>query len=116
MAWHEIPLDTYPDQEFSITVEVNDMNIPLIMRLRYNTEGDFWHMDVSDGVTGEMLISNIPLVTGEYPAADILRQFEHIGIGQAVVLAVTDNTAGEIPGLSDLGTDFVLLWGSDDVG
>lgn len=116
MAWNEIPLDTYPDQEFAITVEVGEENIPLIMRLRYNTEGSFWHMDISDGNTGEMLIAGVPLVTGEFPAANILRQFEYIGIGAAVVLAVTDKTASDIPGLNDLGTDFVLLWGSEDVG
>lgn len=116
MAWHEIPLDTAPDQEFRVTVGVADDNIPLVIRLRYNTEGDFWHMDVSNDSTSEMLIANVPLVTGEYPAADLLRQFQHLGLGAAVILPITDKTLGDRPGLSDLGTDFVLIWGSEDVG
>lgn len=116
MAWSVIPLDTTPDQILNISVEVENNNLALILHLRYNTEGEFWHMDVSDGNSGEMFISNMPLVTGEYPAANILRQFAHMGLGIAVVLPVTNQTAGDIPGLDDLGTDFVLIWGSDDVG
>lgn len=115
MAWHQIPLDTTPDQEFHITVEANGQNIPLILHLRYNTEGLFWKMDVSDGKTGKMLICGVPLVTGEYPAADILRPFAYLGIGSAMVLNVTEMTAGNIPGLFDLGTDFILIWGSGDI-
>ena len=115
MSWHEIPLDNTPDQEFHITVEANEKNIPLIMRLRYNTEGNFWHMDISDGNTGKMMISNVPLVTGQFPAADMMRQFQHMGIGSAIILNVTDKTAGNIPGMFDLGTDFILLWGSGDI-
>jgi len=116
MAWHEIPLDSAPDQEFRVTVGVNDENIPLVIRLRYNTEGAFWHMDITDGNTSEMLISNVPLVTGEYPAADLLRQFQYLGLGTAVILPMTDKTASDRPGRFDLGTDFVLVWGSEDVG
>ena len=51
MAWNEIPLDPTPDQEFRVTVAVGDENKPLVIRLRYNTEGEFWRMDVSDGNT-----------------------------------------------------------------
>lgn len=115
MSWHEIPLDTTPDQEFHVTVEANGQNIPLILHIRYNTEGQFWRMDVSDGRTAEMLICGVALVTGEYPAADVLHQFSHLGIGSAMVLPVTDITAGNYPGLFDLGTDFILLWGSGDI-
>lgn len=113
MAWNEIPLDTTPDQEIHITVEVNKENIPLILHLRYNTEGEFWKMDVSDGTTAKMLISNVPLLTGESPAADLLRQFQHLGIGSAMIIKVTEQTDRDIPGLTDLGTEFVLVWGDD---
>ena len=116
MAWHEIPLDPYPDQEFSVTVEVDEENVALILHLRYNTEGSFWHMDVSDGNTGEMLIAGVPLLTGQYPSADLLRQFEYIGIGSAIVLKMTETAAGDYPNEDNLGTDFLLVWGSEDDG
>ena len=116
MAYHIIPLDTTPDQQFNVTVEAGGENIPLILRLRYNTEGEFWHMDVSDGRSGEALIANVPLVTGKYPAANLLRQAAHLGLGAAVILPVSEVTRGDIPDLSNLGTDFALCWGSEDLG
>lgn len=116
MAWYEIELDTTPDQEFTVAVEVGEEVVNLIIRLRYNTEGDFWHMDISDGNTLEMLISNAPLLTGEFPSGDLLKQFEYVGIGQAAILKVTDGAKGDFPNLENLGTDYVLVWGKEDEG
>lgn len=116
MAWHDIPIDPGQDQRFGITVEVGEENIALILHLRYNTEGDFWRMDVTNAVTEEMLISNVPLLTGEYPAADILEQFEYIGIGSAIVLKMTDDAEGDFPNLKNIDTDYVLFWGKEDEG
>lgn len=116
MAWHEIPLDTYPNQEFRITVEVGEENVDLILHLQYNTEGDFWRMDISDGNTGDMLISGVPLLTGEYPSADLLQQFEYVGIGSAIVLKMTETAAGDYPDIENLGTDYILVWGTEDEG
>ena len=114
MAWHIIPLDTTPDQQFSVTIDVGGKNVPLILHLRYNTEGDIWQMDVTDAKTLRMLISNMPLVTGEYPAADLLRQHQYLGIGSALIVKNTEAAAADYPGIFDLGTDFLLLWGDLD--
>ena len=108
---YEIPLDTTPDQRFNVVVEVGGRNISLTLHLRYNTIGEMWNMDVSDGNTGKMLISRVPLLPGEGLASDNLRQFSHLGIGTAMVLAVTDNVQTDHPDITNLGTDFVLLWG-----
>lgn len=114
MSWHVIPLDTTPDQEFFVSVEAGGRNVYLLLHLRYNTEGRFWKMDVSDGTTREMLISGAPLLTGGYPSADLMKQFRHLGIGSAVVVANTDAADHDIPGLFDLGSDFLLVWGDAD--
>lgn len=108
---YEIPLDSTPDQEFSINIDVDGESIPLILRLRYNTEGNFWHVDISDGKTGQMLVASAPLVTGRRTAVNLMRQFGYLGIGNAITLKVTDGADGDIPGTSNLGTDFLLLWG-----
>lgn len=113
MAWNVIPLDNTPDQEFNVTVDVDGISIPLFLHLRFNTEGQFWHMDIADGRDHKMLVSGIPMLTGEYPAADLLQQFQHIGIGSAVIVENTDQTEDENPGMFDLGTDFLLLWGDN---
>ena len=115
MAWNVVPLETYPDQVIHVTVPAqNKQNVQLILHLRYNTEGGFWRMDISDS-QDNMLVSGAPLLTGEYPAANILQQFDYLGIGSAIILNMTEATDADIPGLSDLGTDFVLIWGDSDV-
>ncbi len=114
MAWHEIPLDTTPDQEFNVSVDVNGKNVYLRLHLRYNTEGEFWKMDVSDGRTWEMLIAGVPLLTGEYPSADLMKQFKHLGLGTALIVRNTDAVEHDIPDLTDLGSDFLLIWGDPD--
>lgn len=114
MSWHVIPLDTTPDQEFFVSVEAGGRNVYLLLHLRYNTEGRFWKMDVSDGSTREMFISGVPLVTGMSPSADLMKQFRHLGIGSAVIVPNTDATENDIPGLFDLGSDFLLVWGDRD--
>ena len=113
--WNIVPLDTYPNRIIHVTVKTQGgVNKQLILHLRYNTEGQFWRMDVSDS-KNRMLISGVPLLTGEYPAADILKQFDYLGIGSAVVCRVTDDQAADIPDLTNLGADFVLLWGYGDI-
>ena len=115
MGWNIVPLDTYPDKTIHVTVPAqNDSNAQLILHLRYNTEGEFWRMDISDS-QGNELVTGVPLLTGEYPAANILKQFDYLGIGSAVILKMTEAADADIPGLSDLGTDFVLIWGDGDL-
>jgi len=116
MAWYLIPLDAIPNQEISVTVEVGEENVALILNLRYNTEGEFWKIDISDGNTGNMLISGVPLLTGEYPSADILRQFKYVGIGSALIVRLSDGARGDFPDIDNLGTDYVLVWGKGDEG
>lgn len=115
MAYNVVPIYNSDNQIFTITVEVGGTNIGLTIDLRYNSEGDFWHMDVSDATTGAMLLAAVPLVTGEYPAADLLGQFQHLGIGSAVIMKLTDGIEADYPGLDDLESNFAFIWGSGDI-
>lgn len=115
MAWYEIPLDPEDEQQFDIVVEVDGQSVFLNLHLRYNSEGDFWHMDVALQDTDEILISNVPLLTGEYPSADILAQFQHFGLGSAMIIKASDDIENDFPSFEEIGTDFILVWGSGDV-
>src|ERR1039457_6822506 len=85
-----VPLDNSPNQNFQVTVNVNGK------------------MTISDTL-GNIVLDSIPLITGVWPAANLLRQFQYLGIGSVYIL----NASGPIPGLdypnnTDLGSDFVL--------
>lgn len=114
MAWNIVPLDTWGDQEIYVTVDVSGENIPLRLRVRYNTESECWIMSVSDGISNQMLADSIPLVTGNGQMINILRQHDYLGIGEARVIPVSDKTRTEIPRFDNLETEFALVWGDAD--
>lgn len=87
---------------------------PLILNLTiaYNEMAQYWVMSIDDE-DGNSLLSNIPLLTGFFPAANILGQYVYLQIGSAYVLDMSNSVPIDYPNASDLGSDFVLLWGDN---
>ena len=67
-------------------------------------------MAVAD-VNGNVLIASVPLITGLYPAANLLAQYQYLQIGSAYLLN-TSNAAIDYPGVNNL-SQFSLLWGDN---
>lgn len=109
MAFKIVPLTTAPNQSLAITLPINGRNLTLGLDISYNAAANYWVMDISDS-SGELLLASLPLITGEYPAADILGQYQYLGIGSAVVVNAS-NTTLDIPDDVSLGVDHFLLWG-----
>lgn len=112
-VWSYVPLDGTHNVRLRITVPLESKNVPLMLHLRYNTEGSFWRMDVYDGLSGAALASGVPLVTGVYPGHDLLAPLEYLGIGSAFIAPLSDALAVDFPDDKTLGSDFVLAWGID---
>jgi len=85
--------------------------MPFDFALRYNGEAEYWYMGVSDAVTGQVFFSDMPLIAGMYPAANLLEQFEHLRIGAAAVVKINPDNPDDAPNGGNLGRDFVLIWG-----
>jgi hypothetical protein len=113
MSYVTIPLDNSPDQIFTVKIPIDGKNKALLIRLRYNLIAKYWIMAVSDQNTGALIIDGIPLVTGQYPAADLFRQYAYLGLGSAAVVPTGEFLDLDCPDDSDgsLGGDFVLVWG-----
>ncbi len=109
MANQIIPLTTDPNQTFQTTLTVDGKNITLTFDLRYNEEAGCWIMGIEDA-DGNLLLDSVPLVPGKYPAANILAQHAYLGIGSAYIIN-TANSSADHPDDTNLGTDFVLVWG-----
>lgn len=109
MAIQVIPLTTDPNQTFQTTVSVDNQNITLSLTIRYNEMAGYWVMTITDPTTNIILLDSIPLITGSYPAANVLGQYAYLGIGSAyVVKAGAVNM--DYPDDTNLGTDFLLVW------
>lgn len=102
---YKIPLTNIP-QFFDISLKGVDYR----MTCRWNDalEGG-WFLDFALALTGEILVTNIPLTTG----LDILEPYSYLGIGGSMVV-LTDNDEDAVPNLDDLGTQSNLYFITED--
>ncbi len=110
-----IPLTTEPNHSFNCTIPIDGVNRRLSFVLRYNSIAAYWNLTIKDGVTGNTLIDAIPLLVGQYPAANLLEQYSYMKLGSAVLVSQGDLPEDANPDDTNLGADFFLVWG-DTIG
>jgi len=112
MANQLIPVTNDPYQTLQVLLNVNGNNLRLILTISYNEMANYWELGIADQ-NGNMLVDNIPLITGDWPAANILDCYQYLEIGSAYVINASNAAENDYPNSSSLGTDFVLLWGDN---
>jgi hypothetical protein len=110
MALQIVPLDSSPNQNFDVTLDIDNKNVTLNLTIRYNEIAAYWVMDIRDSSTKADILSSIPLLPANYPTANILGQFAYMEIGSAYILKL-GNSALDRPDANTLGTEFILVWG-----
>lgn len=108
-AYRVVPLTNDPNQIFSVRLPVDDRNITLILRLRYNTVARYWVLGISDE-NDNALIAGLPLMANQYPCANLLRPWRYLRIGSLYLLASGKDATG-VPTDTDLATEYTLIWG-----
>lgn len=111
MADQVIPLTNQPNQTFGVQLTVNGNPLTLNLTISYSEMAGYWQMSVAD-TNGNLLIASVPLITGWYPAANLLAQYQYLKIGSAYLLN-TGSVYSDYPGPNELDK-FTLLW-SDNV-
>ena len=107
-----LPVTSRPNQTFKTKVIVNEENIELTVQLNFREVCGYWTMSITDK-DDVMLLANVPLLKGEGETANILYQFDYLGLGYLAVVDASGSGA-DYPNAVQLGTDFVLVWGSCD--
>jgi hypothetical protein len=103
-----IPLNSAPNQRLSLSLNVDGKVLAIQLAVRYNQMANYWQMSVFDQ-NGILLLEPIPMLTGAYPAANLLEQNAYMQIGSAFVINVTGTTL-DYPQANNLGSDFLLVW------
>lgn len=109
MALFSVPVTNQPNQQFSIIMPINGVNTPYNVRLRYNEAAGYWVLTLANKA-GAVLVDGLPLVPGDPPAANIIGQLAHLGIG-GIALVKQGKTAMDYPDDTALGNIFALVWG-----
>jgi hypothetical protein len=87
---------------------VDGQPLTLNLTLRWSYMAGYWVMSISDA-NQNLLLDGIPLITGWYPAANLLAQHRYLKIGSAYILNA-GNVEADYPGINNLGDQFQLLW------
>jgi hypothetical protein len=103
-----IPLSPSPNQSLTVQLQVDGAPLTLNLAFRWNYMAGYWVMTIFDS-SGDLILDSIPLITGWYPAANLLAQYEYLRIGSAFILN-DGNSDSDYPGQTDLGSAFSLLW------
>lgn len=103
-----VRLTNAPNQTFSVQLLVDNAPLTLNLALAWQTMTGYWQLSISD-VNNNLLISSVPLITGDYPAANMLAQYGYLAIGSAYLLN-TGNSPLDYPDETGLNL-FSLLWG-----
>jgi hypothetical protein len=109
MADQIVPVTNAPNQVLTVPLSIDGTTITLKLRITYNEIAQYWVMGIADRL-GNVLIDSIPLLTGVYPASNLLAQYRYLGIGSAFVINAS-GTPQDSPDKNTLGSDFVLVWG-----
>lgn len=103
-----IPLTNAPNQAFLVSLTVDGKLLALQIGIRYNEIASYWVLTISDAA-GNLLLDSIPMLTGAYPAANILGQYAYLKIGSAFLVNAS-GIAKDNPDATNLGSDFQLIW------
>jgi hypothetical protein len=107
-----VPLDNSPQQALTVALNVDGQVLRLQLDIYFSEMAQYWVMDISDA-SGNLILSSLPLITGDWPAANILAQYAYLAIGSCYIINA-GQVAADYPDATQLGTDFYLLW-SDTV-
>jgi hypothetical protein len=89
MSLQVIPLSASPNQSFTVQLDVDGNPLTLHVTLRFNEMAYYWVMSISDA-NNNLLIDSVPVLTGDYPAANLLEQHRYLEIGSWYVVNVSN--------------------------
>lgn len=108
MSAQVIPLTSSPNQSFTCQLQVDGASLTLGFDISWSYMAGYWVMTIYDA-QGNLLLDSMPMITGSYPAANLLAQYGYLEIGSAFILNLGEPGA-DYPGINNLGSNFVLLW------
>ena len=103
-----IALTNAPNQQFLVQLVVDGQPLTLSLTVSWQTMAGYWQLSVAD-INNNLLIASVPMLTGDYPAANMLAQYGYLKIGSAYLLN-TGNSPLDYPDSASLNL-FSLLWG-----
>jgi hypothetical protein len=92
MTLQMVPLTTAPNQNFTVNLSVDGSPLTLNLTVSFNEMAGYWILSISNSAN-DLLIDSVPMLTGGYPAANLLQQQRYLGIGSWFIVNVSNIVA-----------------------
>lgn len=106
-----IPPPSSLNERKTVTVDVDESKHTLQLRFRFIETLGLWHMSIYNPRTGSCMAEYIPLLSGLYPASDLLGPFGALGIGSACIVPLVKVPITPNPSKTNFGSEYALVWG-----
>ena len=115
MTLFEVKLNSSPNQSSIIQIPIDGVNRVFKVDIIYREICGYWTMTITDWKTKEVILSNIPFVTGKFleGAGNSLQQFAYKRIGKFGICRTTNDNDTDYPNNQNVSTQFTLFWEVD---
>ena len=107
MSAQIVNLNNAPNQLMAVSLQLSGKTVRVQVELSWNRIGSFWVASVYDQA-GNPLVTSLPLLTGDWPAGNLMAPFDYLGIGTWCMIN-QNGAATDWPNAQNLGVGFVLL-------
>jgi len=108
MADQVIKIVSSNNQTMNVSLSVDGNVLNLTLTFVFAEMSNYWVMSIYDS-TNTLLVDSIPLVTGYYPANNLLFSYVYLKIGSCYLVNIS-NTGEDRPSQGTLSTDWQLIW------
>jgi hypothetical protein len=98
-----------PNQSGELALQIDGTQKSYLYVLRFNEVADYWVLSLYN-LQNVLILDSIPFVTGNGISNNVLRQFVYLSLGYAGVLNQSNVSTPDYPNVSDLVTDFTVVW------
>lgn len=104
MSLQVITLTNSPNQTYTVNLNVDGSPLTVNIAINFNEMAGYWLLSIFDA-SNNPLISSVPMLTGNYPAGNLLQQQKYLNIGSWYVVNVS-NLSAEIGNETGYGEGF----------
>jgi len=114
MDYIRLPVTNDPCQIIDLPASPDGHAFQAKITLRYLPAPDLWFLTVTDAISGETCVNQIPVICSHESLNDLFAPFRWLfqgsGLGSFFCVKAVDSPTTPDPSRENL-TDFILLWG-----
>lgn len=89
MSLQKVTLTNSPNQSYTVRLNIDDSSVTLNITVGFNEMAGYWMLGIYDS-NNNIIIDSIPMLTGNYPAGNLLEQQKYLNIGSWYLVDVSN--------------------------